>query len=178
MRTSLIAVAAFMTVWLAPLAHASDDAALKNQIAAKDKTIEDLQSKLSATEKQLEDAKRKAAAGNTAQPAKVAPKKPAPPVVRNHPQPKPVQRPSTKAASAAPARPQLCVVAVAQAARNCSTCVPHAFVSHKGQETMVGHGDYIEGYRVAIQGDRLDLQNSSGEVVHKYWSSPDGCRPN
>lgn len=159
----------------APLDNADE---LKNKLAAKDKTIEELESKLSSAEKQLAEAKRKAAQAGTTSQAKAAPPKQTTQAVRSKPERKPVQRPAATVASKAPARPQLCVAAVAQAARNCSTCVPHAFVSHKGQETMVGHGDFIEGYRVAIQGDRLDLQNSSGEVVHKYWSSPDGCRPN
>src|SRR5690606_39188367 len=89
------------------------------------------------------------------------------------PKPARVARPAAK--PAVPARPQLCVAAVAQAARNCTTCVPHAFVTHNGNETMLGHGDFIESLRVNIVGDRLDLQNSEGEVVHKFWSSPNGC---
>ncbi|KZN20611.1 MULTISPECIES: hypothetical protein [Pseudomonas] len=86
----------------------------------------------------------------------------------------------TKVAKASPVkvlpRPKLCVAAVAEPARNCSTCVAHAFVTSRGQETMVGQGDYIEGYRVSIQGDRLDLQDDKGVVAHKFWSSPDGCK--
>jgi hypothetical protein len=72
-------------------------------------------------------------------------------------------------------RPKLCVKAVAQAARNCSTCVAHAFVVHNGAETMVGHGDKINDFRVAIVGDRLDLQGADGTEPHKFWSSPNGC---
>lgn len=156
-----------------------DNAAeLKNQLAAKDKAIEELESKLSSAEKQLEAAKRKAAQSMVTSQAQATAPTQITRAARSKPESMPMQRPPATVASKAPARPQLCIAAVAQAARNCSTCVPHAFVSHKGQETMVGHGDFIEGYRVAIQGDRLDLQNSSGEVVHKYWSSPDGCRPN
>jgi hypothetical protein len=85
--------------------------------------------------------------------------------------------PTQRVASAPKAtpRPQICVTAVAQAARNCTTCVPHAFISNRGSETMVGQGDYIEGLRVNIVGDRLDLQNAQGDVVHKFWSSPNGC---
>ena len=86
----------------------------------------------------------------------------------------------TKVTQASPVRvlprPKLCVAAVAEPARNCSTCVAHAFVTSRGQETMVGQGDYIEGYRVSIQGDRLDLQDDKGVVAHKFWSSPDGCK--
>lgn len=86
----------------------------------------------------------------------------------------------TKVAQASPVkvlpRPKLCVAAVAEPARNCSTCVAHAFVTSNGQETMVGQGDYIGGYRVSIQGDRLDLQDDKGVVAHKFWSSPDGCK--
>lgn len=73
------------------------------------------------------------------------------------------------------ARPQICVTAVAQAARNCTTCVPHAFIFHNGIETSVGQGDFLEKLRVNIVGDRLDLQNAQGDVVHKFWSSPNGC---
>lgn len=86
--------------------------------------------------------------------------------------------PSTQRVASAPkaiARPKICVTAVAQAARNCTTCVPHAFITHRGVEDMVGQGDFIEGLRVSIVGDRLDLQNAKGEVVHKFWSSPNGC---
>lgn len=86
--------------------------------------------------------------------------------------------PSTQRVASAPkaiARPQICVTAVAQAARNCTTCVPHAFITHRGVEDMVGQGDFIEGLRVNIVGDRLDLQNAKGDVVHKFWSSPNGC---
>lgn len=101
------------------------------------------------------------------------------------PQHKPVQTvhttqrstPSQRVASAPKAvpRPQICVTAVAQAARNCTTCVPHAFITHRGTETMVGQGDFLDGLRVNIVGDRLDLQNAQGDVVHKFWSSPNGC---
>ena len=91
------------------------------------------------------------------------------------PAPKPTTATASPAASAPAPRPALCVAAVAQAARNCATCVAHAFLTYKGEETMLGHGDFIEGYRVSISGDRLDLQTTNGEVVHKYWSSPDGC---
>jgi len=86
--------------------------------------------------------------------------------------------PSTQRVASAPkaiTRPQICVSAVAQAARNCTTCVPHAFITHRGVEDMVGQGDFIEGLRVNIVGDRLDLQNAKGDVVHKFWSSPNGC---
>ncbi len=73
-------------------------------------------------------------------------------------------------------RPKICVKAVAPPARNCSTCVAHAFVVDTNREdTMIGQGDYIAGFRVAITGDRIDLQNSAGEVVHKFWSQPNGC---
>ena len=77
-------------------------------------------------------------------------------------------------AKAAP-RPKLCVKAVAPPARNCPTCVAHAFVVDTGAESMVGQGDFLAGYRVSITGDRLDLQNSDGHVVHKFWSQPNGC---
>lgn len=88
------------------------------------------------------------------------------------------QRSSTKAVppvAKVVSRPKLCVKAVAPPARNCTTCVAHAFVVDAGAENMVGQGDFLDGYRVAITGDRLDLQNSDGQVVHKFWSSPNGC---
>lgn len=77
-------------------------------------------------------------------------------------------------AKAAP-RPKICVKAVAPPARNCSTCVAHAFVVESGVDNMVGQGDLLDGYRVSITGDRLDLQNSDGQVVHKFWSQINGC---
>ena len=40
---------------------------------------------------------------------------------------------------------------------------------------MVGQGDFLDGLRVNIVGDRLDLQDAKGDVVHKFWSSPNGC---
>ncbi|WP_439126282.1 MAG: hypothetical protein ACNJA3_28345 (plasmid) [Pseudomonas rhizophila] len=88
------------------------------------------------------------------------------------------QRSSTKAVppvAKVVSRPKLCVKAVAPPARNCTTCVAHAFVVDAGAENMVGQGDFLDGYRVAITGDRLDLQNSDGQVVHKFWSQPNGC---
>lgn len=89
-----------------------------------------------------------------------------------------VQRSPTKAVppvAKVVSRPKLCVKAVAPPARNCTTCVAHAFVVDAGAENMVGQGDFLDGYRVAITGDRLDLQNSDGQVVHKFWSQPNGC---
>lgn len=80
----------------------------------------------------------------------------------------------TPVAKIAP-RPKLCVKAVAPPARNCATCVAHAFVVDAGAENMVGQGDFLDGYRVSITGDRLDLQNSDGQVVHKFWSQINGC---
>ncbi|RMM39202.1 hypothetical protein QO021_30050 (plasmid) [Pseudomonas amygdali pv. lachrymans] len=88
------------------------------------------------------------------------------------------QRSTTKAippVAKVVSRPKLCVKAVAPPARNCTTCVAHAFVVDAGAENMVGQGDFLDGYRVAITGDRLDLQNSDGQVVHKFWSQPNGC---
>jgi hypothetical protein len=89
---------------------------------------------------------------------------------------KPVSQPRTRSiATQQSVRPKLCVKAVAQAARNCSTCVAHAFVVHNGAETMVGHGDKINEYRVAIVGDRLDLQGTAGTEPHKFWPATNGC---
>ncbi len=147
-------------------------AALRAELAEKDGRIGKLQIELDKAKQDLV----------TAQKAKLeeASKQPAQRSVAANPAPaaKPatVQRSTPQLRVArAPARPQICVSAVAQAARNCTTCVPHAFITHKGVETMVGQGDYVEGLRISIVGDRLDLQNSQGEVAHKFWSSPNGC---
>lgn len=152
----------------------ADVAKLKANIAEKDGRIGTLETEigklktdLATANKELADAKGKG--------------KPVPKATQHKPVPAAhvTQRstPTHRVASAPKAtpRPQICVTAVAQAARNCTTCVPHAFISHKGSETMVGQGDYIEGLRVNIVGDRLDLQNAQGDVVHKFWSSPNGC---
>jgi hypothetical protein len=144
---------------------------LKAELDAKDRRITEVEGRL----KQVED---KLAGVQNSQPAKV----------KSSPVSKPVRHVAT--ASKAPAkqkvvqaspvkvlpRPKLCVAAVAEPARNCSTCVAHAFITNRGQESMVGQGDYLDGYRVSIQGDRLDLQDDKGVVAHKFWSSPDGCR--
>ena len=83
---------------------------------------------------------------------------------------------ATVAAAKVYPRPKLCVKAVAPPARNCPSCVAHAFVVDAGAENMVGQGDFLDGYRISITGDRLDLQNSDGQVVHKFWSQ-NGCHP-
>lgn len=151
-------------------------AALTAQLAEKDSRIGKLQTDLDKAKKELDEAKQKLIAAQAASQKPQAKQSPAP---TRSATPKHTERSAQpqRVASApkAPARPQLCVSAVAQAARNCTTCVPHAFVKHKGVESMVGQGDYVEGLRVSIVGDRLDLQNSKGEVVHKFWSSPNGC---
>ncbi|WP_370601945.1 hypothetical protein [Pseudomonas nitroreducens] len=87
------------------------------------------------------------------------------------------QQPRAKASPvvATNARPRICVKAIAEAARNCSTCVAHAFIVRGGSEDMVGQGDFLDGYRVSIVGDRLDLQDKNGQVAHKYWSATNGC---
>ena len=108
----------------------------------------------------LANAKKSAAPQQVTKPKVHAPQKPL--IVQSS---KPKQAP----------RPRVCVKAVAQAARNCSTCVAHAFVVSNGTETMVGHGDKLDGYRVSIVGDRLDLQGAEGTEPHKFWSSPKGC---
>ena len=141
----------------------------KSELEKVEKKLAVSEAKLKALEAPKPAAKplqAKAASTHHAQTAKAATQKPAS---------KPAQQQRVATTSKAPARPQLCVSAVAQAARNCTTCVPHAFVKHKGVATMVGQGDYVEGLRVNIVGDRLDLQNSQGDVVHKFWSSPNGC---
>lgn len=154
----------------------ADVTGLKAQAAAKDSRIGSLESEVSKLKTDL------AAAKHDLEQAKKNPAKSSPSKAAQH---KPVhaahtnQRstPSQRVASAPKAvpRPQICVTAVAQAARNCTTCVPHAFITHRGAETMVGQGDFLDGLRVNIVGDRLDLQNANGDVVHKFWSSPNGC---
>lgn len=147
---------------------------LKAKIAEKDGRIGMLETQVSklnndlaaANDSKNHQGQSKAAASKT------------PPKKASQPAHTPQRSPSTQrvaTAQKAVARPQVCVTAVAQAARNCTTCVPHAFITHRGSETMVGQGDFIEGLRVNIVGDRLDLQNAEGVVVHKFWSSPNGC---
>lgn len=147
---------------------------LKAKIAEKDGRIGVLESQVSKLNNDLAAAKasKNHQGESKAQASKTPPKKVAQPTHTAQ------RSPSTQRAASARkvvVRPQVCVTAVAQAARNCTTCVPHAFITHRGSETMVGQGDFIEGLRVNIVGDRLDLQNAEGVVVHKFWSSPNGC---
>ena len=72
-------------------------------------------------------------------------------------------------------RPALCVVSIAEAARNCNTCTPHALVKIKGQESWLGDGDSLSNLRVSIKNDVVKLSDESGKYVFKYWSSPNGC---
>ena len=72
-------------------------------------------------------------------------------------------------------RPALCVLSIAEAARNCSTCTPHALVKFKGQESWLGDGDSLSNLRVSIKNDVIKLSDESGTNVFKYWSSPNGC---
>lgn len=154
----------------------ADVATLKASIAEKDGRIGTLEAEMGKLKTDLAQAKQEltnAGSGNGKKPvAQTAQHKPAQPA-KTPQRSTPTQRVAN--APKAPARPQICVTAVAQAARNCTTCVPHAFISHRGAETMVGQGDFLEGLRVNIVGDRLDLQNANGDVVHKFWSSPNGC---
>lgn len=147
---------------------------LKAKIAEKDGRIGTLESQVSKLNNDLAAAK----ASKNHQGQSKAPASKSPPKKAAQPAHTPQRSPSTQRAATAQkvvARPQVCVTAVAQAARNCTTCVPHAFITHRGSETMVGQGDFIEGLRVNIVGDRLDLQNAEGVVVHKFWSSRNGC---
>jgi hypothetical protein len=148
----------------------AEEAKLKSDLEAKNRTITDLEGKLKQANADLAAAKKQQPTLNHSRPDK----KPARQQIAKS------STPSHKVAQTKPAkllpRPQLCVGAVAEPARNCSTCVAHAFITNRGQSTMVGQGDYIDGYRVSIQGDRLDLQDDKGNVAHKFWSSPDGCR--
>lgn len=149
---------------------------LKAKAAEKDSRIGSLETEVSKLKKDLAIAKQDLVA------AKQGSTKTSSSKATQH---KPVQAshtnqrstPSQRVASAPKAvpRPRICVTAIAQAARNCTTCVPHAFITHQGTETMVGQGDFLEKLRVNIVGDRLDLQNANGDVVHKFWSSPNGC---
>lgn len=156
----------------------ADVATLKAKIAEKDGRIGTLESEVSKLQADLAAATSKQAPSKphqgTTKPAasKVAQSKAVQPI---HTAQRSPSTHRTATASKAVARPQLCVTAVAQAARNCTTCVPHAFITNRGSETMVGQGDFIDGMRVNIVGDRLDLQNADGVVVHKFWSSPNGC---
>jgi hypothetical protein len=134
------------------------------QLKAKDEMIKSL-------EKQLEVAKNDTPVKAQSKPVKpktVAPAKHSPMIAK---------RPSQQVKTVAmiQPRPRVCVKAVAPAARNCVTCVPHAFIVDSGEENMVGQGDNLHGYRVSITGDRLDLQDSNGQVMHKFWSQPNGC---
>ncbi|SBW84666.1 hypothetical protein PVE_R2G0640 [Pseudomonas veronii 1YdBTEX2] len=134
---------------------------MKAQLAQKDNEIKSLKDQLA----------KKSASNN--KPPKA---KPAVAHIPKHSAPV-AQRSTTKAVQPVAkvvSRPKLCVKAVAPPARNCATCVAHAFVVDAGAENMVGQGDFLDGYRVAITGDRLDLQNSDGQVVHKFWSQ-NGC---
>lgn len=153
----------------------ADVADLKAKIAEKDGRIGSLESEVSKLKTELATAKldvTKANKGPMKAQASDTPQKKAAQSTTLQRSPS-TQRTAT--AQKAVARPQICVTAVAQAARNCTTCVPHAFITHQGSETMLGQGDFIEGLRVNIVGDRLDLQNAGGVVVHKFWSSPNGC---
>lgn len=141
---------------------AADVSKMKAQLAQKDNEIKSLKDQL---------AKKP---GSNAKPAHA---KPAVAHINKHTA-NIAQRSPTKAVppvAKVVSRPKLCVKAVAPPARNCITCVAHAFIVDAGAENMVGQGDFLDGYRVAITGDRLDLQNSDGQVVHKFWSSPIGC---
>lgn len=156
----------------------ADVAALKAKIAEKDGRIGTLESEVSkltadlAAAKLKQDASKPHQGTTKAVASKVAQNKAVQPI---HTAQRSPSTHRTATASKAVARPQICVTAVAQAARNCTTCVPHAFITNRGSETMVGQGDFIDGMRVNIVGDRLDLQNADGVVVHKFWSSPNGC---
>lgn len=130
--------------------------ALNTDILAKDAEITALTKKLEAQNKELLLLKN---GQQVSKPAKVS----------NY------KRPIAAKKAPALVRPKICVNAIVQAARNCSTCVPHAFIVKGGAENMVGQGDSVDGLRVSIVGDRLDLQDASGETVHKFWSSPNGC---
>lgn len=123
--------------------------------------------KIAALEKKLAKAEEKLNLANQAKPA--APQR--------HVAQAPVKSQQAKASpvTSTKTRPRICVKAVAAAARNCTTCVAHAFIVRGGVEDMVGQGDFLDGYHVSIVGDRLDLQDSNGQVAHKYWSSTNGC---
>ncbi|MCU9527585.1 hypothetical protein [Pseudomonas mosselii] len=133
---------------------------MEEQLAKKDGEIKSLKAQL-ASKQHAQPVRAKPAAAHSQKQSIV---------VAQRPQPR-----STKPVAKVAPRPKLCVKAVAPPARNCPTCVAHAFVVDTGAESMVGQGDFLAGYRVSITGDRLDLQNSDGHVVHKFWSQPNGC---
>lgn len=134
----------------------SESGALNTDLQAKEAEIAALTKKLEAQNKELLLLK---SGPQVSKPAKVS----------NY------KRPIVAKKAPAIVRPKICVNAIVQAARNCSTCVPHAFIVKGGAENMVGQGDSVDGLRVSIVGDRLDLQDASGETIHKFWSSPNGC---
>lgn len=133
-----------------------------NRISELQQELENTRAELKAAEKRVETLAQQRAGQTATQQSSVA--------ARPSPRPRPQSNPVS-----VPPRPQMCITAIARAARNCSTCVAHAFIVRNDQESMIGHGDYIEGMRVNIVGDRLDLQNAQGQSVHKFWSSPNGC---
>tara|TARA_R110002124_G_scaffold128157_23_gene288789 strand:+ start:17484 stop:18815 length:1332 start_codon:yes stop_codon:yes gene_type:complete len=145
---------------------------LMAEIADKDTKISDLEQKLAATKQDLDAITQQLAKAQESSVSREGSAQRTAPVANPNPTRRATVRQNVAIASE---RPKVCVTAVAQAARNCTTCVPHAFITHDGVESMVGQGDYIEGLRVSITGDRLDLQNAQGEVAHKFWSSPNGC---
>lgn len=132
---------------------------LESLIRKQNESIKSLEAALAIAQKKPEPAVT--ASAQTATKEKVAQAKPA------------VQR--ARSAPATVRRPNFCVKAVAQVARNCSTCVAHAFVVHNRVETMVGHGDEIEKFRVSITGDRIELQGAPGTEPFKFWPMPGGC---
>lgn len=142
---------------------------LDEELAAAQEALEKNNARVAELEQKLKEANEKLRHSQPRRPEVAAAPR------TNAPAPRPTIPKASPVANGPAPRPNICVAAVAQAARNCATCVAHAFLTHKGEETMLGHGDFIEGYRVSISGDRLDLQTTNGEVVHKYWSSPDGC---
>lgn len=141
---------------------------LQTELGNRSARIGELEKELNKVQKDLEKVSGDLAKAKASTPKPTAKPRPAP-------QRQMARVAQAPAAKPVPKRPQLCVAAIAQAARNCTTCVPHAFVTHNGNESMLGQGDFVESMRVSIVGDRLDLQNSEGEVVHKFWSSPNGC---
>lgn len=134
---------------------------MQDEIRAQGVEIEKLKRSVSELQRKQPAAAQSKPSNRNQRPANTAVRRPTP------------QR--TVAATKVAKRPKVCVKAVAPPARNCASCVAHAFVVGPGGETMVGQGDFLAGYRVAITGDRLDLQDSAGQVVHKFWSQPNGC---
>ena len=129
------------------------------QVALLEKTIKDQGDTIRKLEERL--AKQTAPMATAKKPQQASAAQTAPKVYASKPKPR--------------ARPKLCVSSVAAPARNCTTCVAHAVVVSNGEETMIGNGGSIDGFRVSIVGDTVSLQGEDGAQPHQFWPSTTGC---